>query len=125
VCPSCKKDSYTASVETFRPCPYCGNSFSGKYGPEKRNGHRIKKAFPFTISHNGSVITANICNFSENGIGIKIAGDPSIPVGATVVLKIGNYNTKARLIWMIHNNNSSIAGIKILDRSLNYLFNFK
>ncbi|MEW6571486.1 MAG: hypothetical protein AB1390_09975 [Nitrospirota bacterium] len=45
ICPSCRKDSYTACVESFRPCPYCGTSFSGKYGIEKRNEYRVKKKY--------------------------------------------------------------------------------
>lgn len=117
VCPSCNKDSYTSSVETFRPCPYCGNPFSGKYGTEKRFEQRIQKTIPFTFSYKGDNIPAITRNLSENGIGIKISGKPSIPAGDAINLKIGKSNAKAHIIWISYNNDSSKAGLRILDGS--------
>ncbi len=70
-CPICKKDSYTASVEIFRPCPYCGNLFSGKYGSLKKEHLETNIAIHSFISDHGNIISANTQGFSEKEIGVK------------------------------------------------------
>jgi len=70
-CPECKKDSYSASVETLRPCPYCGFCFSGKYGAEKRDAYSAQKEIPVTFSYKGQNLQARTVNFSENGLSVN------------------------------------------------------
>ncbi len=52
-CPRCHKDSLVTAAEPFRPCPYCGIMFSGKYGLDKGKDKRIIKESPPVFSHNG------------------------------------------------------------------------
>lgn len=76
VCPSCKKDSYTASVEIFRPCPYCGIVFSGKYGCLKKEHLETNIGIHSFISHKQNVISANTHDFSEK---VRIEESTKIP----------------------------------------------
>ncbi len=120
-CPSCKKDSYSAAVEPFRPCPYCGEVYSGKYGLEKRNKKRNKKAFPFTFKHNGYLCDASIIDFSRDGVGIKIFDNISISRGEVIDLNVNHLFAKAQIRWTYNNPelNITLAGCKILNGNLN------
>jgi hypothetical protein len=120
VCPECKKDSYSASVESFKPCPYCGILFSGKYGTERRDLNRDPKEIPITFSYNGQSLQASTLNFSENGLSLKIFGNtylPVLPVGDIMELNIGDSLVKAQIVWVFNNPESTtaITGLKILD----------
>jgi hypothetical protein len=123
VCPECKKDSYSASVESFKPCPYCGILFSGKYGTEKRGVNRDPKEVPVTFSYNGQSLQASTLNFSENGLSLKIFGNahlPVLPVGDIIELNIGNSLVTAQIVWVFNNPEATtaITGFKILDGNL-------
>jgi hypothetical protein len=125
VCPECKKDSYTASVESFKPCPYCGVVFSGKYGTEKRDINRDSKEVPVSFSYNGQSLQATALNFSENSLSLKIFGNtylPVLPVGDIMELNIGDSLVKAQILWVVNNPESTTAmtGLKILDGNLNF-----
>jgi hypothetical protein len=125
VCPECKKDSYTASVESFKPCPYCGIVFSGKYGTEKRDLNRDSKEVPVSFSHNGQSLQATALNFSENSLSLKIFGNthlPVLPVGDIMELNIGDSLVKAQILWVVNNPESTTAmtGLKILDGNLQF-----
>lgn len=114
-CPGCKKDSYTASVETFRPCPYCGVSFSGKYGIERRRAGRVSGSSPFLFSKNGTNIEATIIIFSKNGASIKIFGTPSISSGDNIRLKFGDSEKTGKVIWIGNDEPAALtAGLEIL-----------
>lgn len=115
-CPKCSKDSYSASVEKFKPCPYCGVLFSGKYGPEKRRKSRSKKELPSAFTYQGQNIQACTLDVSDNGICLKIFGNPSLPVGETVDLNIDDVNVKAQVRWSDYNrdNPSLVTGLEIL-----------
>jgi hypothetical protein len=118
ICPSCNKDSYSASAEIFKPCPYCGILFSGKYGVEKRKEYRIQKEFPVTLFCKHQNLEAKTMNFSEKGLCLKLSGSPSLPVGDVLDLNIHNSKIKAQLVWMTTNKpNVSIAmaGLKIIE----------
>jgi hypothetical protein len=116
-CPACKKDSYSAAVEPFRPCPYCGTVYSGKYGPEKRHELRTHKEVRFTFSHNGNSFEATTVDISKNGISLKIFGSIAIPSGYVIDLNINNLFTKAQTRWLNNNINLSIitTGCRILN----------
>ncbi len=79
-CPTCKKDSYTASVEVFRPCPYCGNLFSGKYGPLKKEHLESNISIHPFISDQGKIISANTQWFPKKEIGVKESTKISVTV---------------------------------------------
>src|SRR4030043_89620 len=84
ICPKCQKDSYSAGVESFNPCPYCGTKFSGTYGLYTRCEERIKHEIPFVFPYQGGHLEATTVDFSERGLGIKILGEPSIVTGDTI-----------------------------------------
>jgi len=119
-CPGCSKDSYSASVENFKPCPYCGILFCGKYGTEKRKQFRIKKEIPFVFSHQDQFHEACTMDISNQGLCVKIFGRPSLPVGETVDFNVNDINLKAQIMWFSNNTEISAAmtGLKILDGNL-------
>jgi hypothetical protein len=122
-CPTCKKDSYSASVETFKPCPYCGIVFSGKFGLERRSEYRIVKDQPLTIMKSDNKIEANVVNVSNNGLRVKIDELASIQKGDIVNVAIDNKYRKAEILWVnIHPLlSSAFAGLQLLQNENNEL----
>jgi hypothetical protein len=119
-CPICKKDSYSASVVDFRPCPYCGVAFSGKYGVEKRNALRIRKEIPFLFDHNNYKSDATTIDLSENGISIRISDQVRLPVGDVIVLRLKGSDLKAQVKWVNTEGNApnTTTGFKIIQGKL-------
>lgn len=122
-CPACKKDSYSAAVNNFRPCPYCGIIFSGKHGVEKRDGVRIKKELPLALSYKKMVLNASAADFSQTGLRIQIFENTVLPVGYIFDFALKNSLIKAQVIWVKNNKDApeTLAGLKILDGELNLL----
>lgn len=120
-CPECKKDSYSSSVELFKPCPYCGILFSGQHGIEKRNEFRIKKDLPIMFSYKGKNLEVSTLDFSEKGLSIRIHGQTSPPVGDFMDINLGDSFFKAEIIWVFSQPDKavSVTGLKILDENLN------
>ena len=116
-CPRCNKDSYSASVEKFKPCPYCGVLFSGKYGPEKRGQARLKKEIPSVFTYQNQDIQACTMDVSDNGICLKIFGGPSLPVGDTLDITMNDVSVRAQVRWFSDHREGPVAvtGLKILD----------
>ncbi|MDQ7786255.1 MAG: PilZ domain-containing protein [Thermodesulfovibrionales bacterium] len=121
-CPVCKKDSYTASVESFRPCPYCGILFSGISCLDKRKESRTTKNIPFVFSHMGLDLTATIANFSKQGLSLRISGKPALSIGDIVDLNIRSFHGKARVMWVNPLSDMSMAGFRILEQTTNSFF---
>jgi hypothetical protein len=119
-CPGCSKDSYSPSAESFKPCPYCGLLFSGKYGTEKRGDIRQRKEIPFLFSYNGQSLQASTVNLSEGGLSVKIFGRPSLPIGDIMELSLGDSVVKAQVLWAfdLGESNVEVTGLKILDGKL-------
>jgi hypothetical protein len=119
ICPECKKDSYSSSVEAFKPCPYCGIVFSGKFGMEKRNEGRSSSDFNIGFSYKGKNLEASTVNISRTGLSIKIAGSHDLPVGDIMDLKLTDTDMKARIVWVVDAPSALLTGLKILDGNLN------
>lgn len=121
-CPGCEKDSYSASAEAFKPCPYCGMLFSGRYGSEKRREVRIRKEIPVIFFYKGQKVEATTINFSDKGLSLKIFGTPSLPIGDIMEFNIGNYSVKAQVMWFFDNPlaSTAVTGLKIVDGNLNF-----
>ncbi|MEW6584526.1 MAG: PilZ domain-containing protein [Nitrospirota bacterium] len=121
-CPECKKDSFSSDAALFKPCPYCGIIFSGKFGTEKRQIHRVQKALPCCFSIDGKDYTASTVNFSENGLSIKIDGKHSLPVGEIMSLTVGSSALKAKVMWAFDHPSTSVtmSGLEILEGRLNF-----
>jgi PilZ domain len=119
ICPECEKDSYSASAEAFKPCPYCGIVFSGRFGREKRNEDRSSTDFNIGFSYKGKNLEASTVNISETGLSIKLTADQSLPVGDIMDLKVRDTHLKARIIWVSNTSSSFLTGLKILDGNLN------
>jgi hypothetical protein len=119
ICPECKKDSYSSSADAFKPCPYCGILFSGKFGREKRNEDRSFSDFNIGFSYRGKNLEASTVNISKTGLSIKIAGSPDLPVGDIMDLKLTDTDMKARIVWVVDAPSALLTGLKILDGNLN------
>jgi len=119
-CPNCQKDAYILSVEAFKPCPYCGIIFSGKYGVEQRERYRIQKEIPLTLTYKDQKFDAWLVNISHDGIGIKLYEDFSFPLGDTVDLNICDSCAEAQVVWVNNDagNSPVITGLKILNGGL-------
>lgn len=122
-CPECKKDSYSASVEAFKPCPYCGLVFSAKYGPERRRVFRFKKEIPFVIRYGEEAINADTIDFSEKGLCAKIKGNFDFCAGETIKVNIGDCCVNAQITWVENKPelSSIVAGLEILNGGLNLM----
>jgi len=118
ICPKCKKDSYSASAEAFKPCPYCGIVFSGRFGREKRNEDRSSTDFNIGFSYKGKNLEASTVNISKTGLSIKVTGNPDLPVGDIMDLKVRDADLKARIVWVDNVSSSFLTGLKILDGDL-------
>lgn len=123
ICPGCKKDSYSASAEAFKPCPYCGVLFSGRHGTEKRDENRLKKEIPFIFSYKGQNLSASTLDISEKGFSMKIFGKPLLPVGDIMEFSVRDSLVKAQVMWVFNDSDTSVAltGLKILEGSLHFL----
>lgn len=121
-CPECRKNSYSASVEAFKPCPYCGILFSGKFGSEKRNDDRISTEIPLLFSYNGKNLEASTLNVSSTGMSIKTFGQYALPVGDTMELDVGNSRVKTEIMWTFSDPDSAVAvtGLKIIEGHINF-----
>jgi len=119
-CPKCRKDSYTSSVEAFKPCPFCGIVFSGKHGTEQRGGYRIRKEIPFIFSYNGQFLEANTVDISDKGFSIRIFGQPVLPIGDIMNLSVKDSPIKAQVMWAYNDpvTSTAMTGLKILDGNL-------
>ncbi len=115
ICPKCRKDSYSAAVESFNPCPYCGTVFSGTYGLYTRCEERIKQEIPFVFPYQRGHLEATTVDFSEKGLGIKILGEPSIVTGDTIDLTIGDLRIMAKVMWVKKLSDKSLAGLRRLN----------
>ena len=115
ICPECKKDSYSASAEAFKPCPYCGIVFSGRFGREKRNESRSSAQFNIGFSYKGENVDASTVNISRTGLSIKVTGGPDLPVGDIMDLKVSDADLKARIMWVVDAPSSLLTGLKLLD----------
>ena len=121
-CPECSKNSYSASVEAFKPCPYCGILFSGKFGSEKRSDYRISQEIPLLFSYNGKNLEASTLNVSPTGLSIKIFGQHALPIGDTMELDVGNSRVKTEIMWTFSDPYSAVAvtGLKIIEGHINF-----
>jgi len=121
-CPECRKNSYSASVEAFNPCPYCGMLFSGIFGSEQRSDDRISREIPLLFSYNGKNLEASTLNVSSTGLSIKILGQHSLPVGDTMELDVGDSRVKTEIMWTFSDPDSAVAvtGLKIIEGQINF-----
>ena len=121
-CPECRKNSYSASVEAFKPCPYCGILFSGKFGPEQRSYDRINREIPLLFSYNGKNLEARTLNVSSTGLSIKIFGQHAFPIGDTMELDVGNSRVKTEIMWTFSDPDSAVAvtGLRIIEGRINF-----
>lgn len=101
----------------FKPCPYCGILFSGKYGVEKRNEYRTIKDIPVAFSKEGKPLEADVLNCSGKGFGLQIEGSPGITAGDEVDCTVGAANVKAEVRWFSTStdNTHTFAGLQMKD----------
>ena len=120
-CPGCNRDSYSASVEMFKPCPYCGILFSGKHGGEKRREIRTGNDVPFVFSYHGQLFEASTINVSESGLCIKIFGKSPFPVGDIADLNVNGSNVRVQVRWVANGPDTlaAVVGLRILNAGAN------
>jgi hypothetical protein len=114
-CPKCRKTSYTADVESFHSCNYCGFKFSGKYGSDRRQESRVGKVIPFVFSYQGQNFEASTSDISEQGIGIKISGRLPMIIGDVLNLTIRDSSMAAKVMWIKNLSEGALAGLKKVD----------
>jgi PilZ domain len=112
VCPKCNEYSYSADDKCFSPCPHCELNFSGKYGADRRCEERVKQEVPIVFSYQGEHLEVRTKDFSQEGLGIKILGNPSIDTGYIVNLSIGDEQMKAKVIWANKLSDETVAGLQ-------------
>jgi hypothetical protein len=119
-CPACKKGSYSASVESFKPCPYCGILYSGKYGTEKRTEFRLQKDTPIVFSYKGKNVEARSQNLSETGVCLEIDGKSPLTVGDIMEISVGDALLNARIMWVFYHpeKTSALTGLQLLNGNL-------
>ncbi len=116
-CPECNKDSFSSSAEAFKPCPYCGIVFSGKFGTDRRKEERIEREDGVFFLYKGKNLEAKTLNISKNGFTIKIEKSDMLPIGDIVEVKYGNDDLRARIMWVMRKDNFALTGLKILDNT--------
>ncbi len=116
-CPECNKDSFSSSVEAFKPCPYCGIVFSGKFGTDRRKEKRIEREDGIFFIYKGKNLEAKTLNISKNGFTIKINQSEMLPIGDIVEIKYGNDDLRARIMWVMRKDNFALTGLKLLDNT--------
>ena len=114
-CPKCHKTGYSADVEAFYPCSYCGFIFSGKYGPEKRREERTPQKSSFLFSFQGGSFEASTTDLSKSGVGLQISGMPSISEGDVLNLPISDPAVDAKIMWLKKAPDKSLAGLQKID----------
>ena len=109
-------------MEAFKPCPYCGILFSGKYGSEKRSDYRINREIPLLFSYNGKNLEASTLNVSSTGLSIKMFGQHVLPVGDTMELDVGNSRVKTEVMWTFSDPDTAVAitGLRIIEGNINF-----
>lgn len=109
-------------MEAFKPCPYCGILFSGKYGSEKRIDYRVNREIPLLFSYNGKNLEASTLNVSSTGLSIKIFGRHALPVGDTMDLDVGNSRVKTEIMWTFSDPDTAVAitGLRIIEGNINF-----
>jgi hypothetical protein len=101
----------------FKPCPYCGILFSGRYGGEKRREARNGNDVPFVFSYHGHLFEASTINCSQNGICIKVHDQSPFPVGDIADLDVNGSNVRVQVRWVANRPDTlaAVVGLKILD----------
>ena len=112
ICPKCNEYSYSADDKCFSPCPHCGLNFSGKYGADRRREERVKQEVPIVFSYQGEHLEVRTKDFSQEGLGIKIFGNPLIHTDDTIDLSIGDEQMKAKVIWTNKLSDETMAGLQ-------------
>ena len=114
-CPECNKDSFSSSVEAFKPCPYCGIVFSGKFGTDRRKEKRIEKEDEVFFLYKSKNLDAKTLNISKSGFTIKINQSDMLPIGDIVEVKYGNDDLRARIMWVMRKDDFALTGLKVLN----------
>ncbi|MEW6571009.1 MAG: PilZ domain-containing protein [Nitrospirota bacterium] len=119
ICPRCNKDSYSSSAEIFKPCPYCGILFSGRYGVDKRKQYRAEKEMSVILCCGGQNIRANTMNYSPRGLCIKLLDNAPLAADDVMDLEVDDSKLKAEVVWTKKLDvSSAVAGLKIIDGDL-------
>ncbi len=121
ICIKCGKDSYREELLSYSPCPYCGFIFSGRHGADKRHKERINREIPFDLSYEAENYRAKTLNYSMEGLGIKIFGDPPLAANQSINLTIQDTSIKATVMWMKIMHDESLLGLSVDPKDSNLL----
>jgi hypothetical protein len=112
-CPHCGQYSYTAAVESFLPCNFCGKIFSGKHGPEKRKEPREKRQTLFYFIWRGRPVKAQTFDCSEQGLGIEVFKPLPLTVGQTLNFTMEEVPRKGKVTWVNIFPQKVVAGLNV------------
>jgi hypothetical protein len=110
-CPYCGQHSYSAAVESFLPCNFCGKIFSGKYGPEKRKEPRKKRQIPFDLIWRGRSVKAQTFDRSEQGLGMEVFSQISLTVGKMLTFTLEELPCEGKVAWVSNLPQKVVAGL--------------
>jgi len=112
-CPACGQQSYSASVESFISCNFCGKIFSGKHGPEKREKPREKRQIPFYLSWKGRPVKAQTFDCSEQGLGVEVFEQISLTVGKILTFFLEGLPQTGKVAWIKPFPQKVVAGLNV------------
>ncbi len=116
-CPACGQYTYSASVEAFSPCSYCGKIFSGKYGPEKRREHREKRQILFNFIWRGRPVEAQTFDCSHRGLGIEVFKPLPLTVGQSLNFTLEELPRAGKVAWINNFPHKVVAGLNVSKSS--------
>jgi hypothetical protein len=114
-CPHCGQYSYSAAVESFLPCNFCGKIFSGKYGPEKRREPREKRQIPFHFIWRGRPVEAQTFDCSKQGLGIEVFKPLSLTVGQSLNFTFEEVPRAGKVAWINNFPQKVVAGLNFAE----------
>ena len=110
-CPYCGQHAYSAAVESFLPCNFCGKIFSGKHGPEKRKEPREKRQIPFYFLWKDRQVKAQTFDCSDQGLGIEVFGQMSLAVGKMLTFTLEDLPREGKVAWVSNLPQKVVAGL--------------
>ncbi|MEW6586822.1 MAG: PilZ domain-containing protein [Nitrospirota bacterium] len=100
VCPGCKRDTYSSDELNFRRCPYCGTSFSGVHGINRRNEERTLEERRCFLVYKGQRLEATTIDSSESGFSINVRGDSSLRKGDVISVCLDDLEAETKIVWI-------------------------
>ena len=114
-CPVCNQTTFSPEDEPFDTCFNCGTVFSGKYGRSKRRKERVKKGSRLTIPFKGKSYEAQTIDISDNGVSVRIPGNPEVAIGDMLEFFLGSQQVQTKVVRIQRFPDRIVIGLERLD----------